>query len=329
MDNEKNKYIGYIIKGDKRIHKSNKTVIFNVNNKIYVKRIKEKNKVRRSKYSDTESINIICNNLNDNYVLVDSDNQPYYNKILLILNVVGIFVGMIFLGLSFTYYQKLIFWLILFISILHVLLIIYLFYIIFCQPKKLYKNYTETVEGEIINYSRIEHRHSSKDIYHCSYNVMYKYKNLNGDIIHSVVNNIPAILLYEDYPLNKKVLVKYNPLKCCESCLLDEYDSVYTNKTIIKNSKQLIMTIGKITNITTKCIDEEVDDYLKEYCFVDYIECEYTISGIKYKNDSIFSVQHNRFNIGEEIMIFYEQENPNKFFCDINKKYSNLDKLNY
>ena len=157
---------------------------------------------------------------------------------------------------------------------------------------------------------------------------MYKYKTPDGNIIHSVVNSNDAKLLYKDYPLNKKVLVKYNPLKCCESCLLDEYNSVYAGEKFVKNSSFTIMTIGRITNITTKCIDE-VEEYLKEYCLVDYIECEYNTSGIDYKTSSIFGVPHGRFKIGEEIRIFYERDDNEKFFCDINEKYSNLDTIDF
>ena len=62
---------------------------------------------------------------------------------------------------------------------------------------------------------------------------------------------------------------------------------------------------GKITNITTKCIDYEVDEHLKEYCLVDYVECEYNASEINYKTNGIFGVPHGRFKIGEEISIFY------------------------
>ena len=70
-------------------------------------------------------------------------------------------------------------------------------------------------------------------------------------------------------------------------------------------------------------------EYLKEYCLVDYIECEYNVSGIDYKTNSIFGVPHGRFKIGEEIRIFYEHDDNEKFFCDINKKYSNLDTIDF
>lgn len=79
------------------------------------------------------------------------------------------------------------------------------------------------------------------------------------------------------------------------------------------------MTIGKITNIKTKCIDDEVDDYLKEYCLVDYIECEYSVSGVNYKTYSIYGVRHGKFKIGQKIRIMYEQNNKENFYCDINR----------
>lgn len=147
---------------------------------------------------------------------------------------------------------------------------------------------------------------------------MYKYKTPDGNIIHSVVHSNDAKLLYKDYPLNTKVLIKYNPLKCCESCLLDEYNSVYGGERFVKRSSFTIGTVGTISNIKTKCIDDEIEEYLKEYSLVDYIECEYNVSGINYKTYSIFGVPHGRFKIGEKIKIFYEYDNNNNFFCDIN-----------
>lgn len=324
-----NKYIGTIIKGDKVISKSNKKVIFKANNQIYIKRIKERNKVRRKKYAISESVNIVSDDLTKDYVFIDSDNQPYFNKLLLILIILGMFICLCIAGILMVRYEKL-FSLAFFVYFgLSILLVIYLFYIIFGQPKKLYKRYTKVVEGEIINYSRTEYSHDNKKTFHCDYNIMYKYKTPEGNIIHSIVNSHDAILLYKDYPLNKKVLIRYNPEKCCESCLLDEYNSVYGGERFVKKSSCSVMTIGVITNITTKCIDEEVEEYLKEYCLVDYIECEYSVSGVRYKTNSIFPVPHNRFKIGEELIIFYEMEHPDNFFCDINKKYSNLDTIDF
>lgn len=326
---QNNKYIGTIIKGDKVISKSNKKVIFKANDNIYIKKIKEKGKVRRKKYVISESVNIICDDLNKDYVLIDSDNQPYFNKTLLILIVLGIFASIMATILTMVYNENLIFIPILCAFGLFISLMVYLFYVVLGQPKKIYKRFTETVEGEIIDYSRTEYRHDTDKTFHCNYNIMYKYKTPDGNIIHSVVNSYDAKLLYKDYPLNKKVLIKYNPLKCCESCLLDEYNSVYGGEKFVKNSSFTIMTIGKITNITTKCIDDEVDEYLKEYSLVDYIECEYTVSGVNYQTNSIFGVPHGRFKIGEEIRIFYEHDNNDKFFCDINKKCSNLDTIDF
>lgn len=326
---QNNKYIGTIIKGDKVISKSNKKVIFKAKDNIYIKKIKEKGKVRRKKYVISESVNIICDDLNKDYVLIDSDNQPYFNKTLLILIVLGIFASIMATMLTMVYYENLIFLPILCAFGLFVSLMVYLFYVVLGQHKKIYKRFTETVEGEIIDYSRTEYRHDTDETFHCNYNIMYKYKTPDGNIIHSVVNSNDAKLLYKDYPLNKKVLVKYNPLKCCESCLLDEYNSVYGGEKFVKSSSFTIMTIGRITHITTKCIDDEVEEYLKEYCLVDYIECEYNASGINYKTNSIFGVPHGRFKIGEEIRIFYEHDNNENFFCDINKKYSNLDTIDF
>ena len=40
MEQNDNKYIGTIIKGNKIISKSNKYVIFKINDKIYIKKIK-------------------------------------------------------------------------------------------------------------------------------------------------------------------------------------------------------------------------------------------------------------------------------------------------
>lgn len=329
MEQNNNKYIGTIIKGDKVISKSNKKVIFKANGNIYIKKIKERNKIRRKKYVISESVNITCDDLNKDYVYIDSDNQPYFNKTLLILNVLGLFIGIFATGITMVYSVGYIFLSVLSVCVLFILLMIYLFYVVLVQHKKLYKKYTETIEGEIIDYSRTEYCHDSDETFHCSYNIMYKYKTPGGNIIHSVVSSNDAKLLYKDYPLNKKVLIKYNPLKCCESCLLDEYNSVYGGEKFVKNSSLTIMTIGTITNIITKCIDEEVVDFLKDYCLVDCIECEYYALGVKYKTTSVFRVPHNRFKIGEEIRIFYENQNPENFFCDINKKYSNMDTIDF
>lgn len=326
---QNNKYIGTIIKGDNIISKSNEKVIFKANGNIYVKKIKEKNKVRRKKYAISESVNIICDDLNKDYVLIDSDNQPYFNKTLLILIVLGIFISTIMIGLTMIYYKNLIFMPILCFLGLFITLISYLFYVVLLQPKKTYKRFNATVEGEIIDYSRTEYSHNSDQSFHCKYNIMYKYKTPNGDIIHSVVNSNSARVLYKEYPLNKKVIIKYNPLKCCESCLLDEYNSVNGGEKFVKGSAVTVMTLGKITNITTKCIDDEVEDYLKKYCLVDYIECEYNVAGVKYKTKSIFGVPHGRFKIGEELRIFYEKDNNERFFCDINKKFSTSDTIDF
>lgn len=324
-----NKYIGTIIKGDKVISKSNKKVIFKANDEIYIKKIKEKNKERRNKYVISESINIICDDLNKDYVIVDSDNQPYFNKTLLNLNVLAIFVSGFIIGIAMVFYEEFVPFTCFVFFLVNVLMMFHLFYVVSVQPKKLYKKYTETIEGEIIDYSRTEESHSTDEINHCRYNIMYKYKTPDGKIIHSVVNRYSAKILYKDYPLNKKVLIKYNPLKCCESCLLDEYNSVYGGEKFVKNSSISRMTIGIITNITTRCIDEEVEDYLKEYCLVDCIECEYLVSGVEYKTNSLFCVPHNRFKIGEEIRIFYEIKNPNNFYCDVNRAYGINDTIDF
>ena len=82
-------------------------------------------------------------------------------------------------------------------------------------------------------------------------------------------------------------------------------------------------------SIETKCIDDEIEDYLKEYYLVDYIKCEYTYSGTKYKKYSLYSVPHDRFKLGEEITIFINQDDGEIFFCDINTKYSKSDKYEY
>lgn len=111
--------------------------------------------------------------------------------------------------LTMEYYRNLFFLSILCVFGLFVSLIGYLFYVVLGQPKKIYKRFTETIEGEISDYSRTEYRHGTN---HTFYNIMYKYKTSDGHIIHSVVNNNDAKLLYKDYPLSKKVLVKYNPL---------------------------------------------------------------------------------------------------------------------
>ena len=87
------------------------------------------------------------------------------------------------------------------------------------------------------------------------------------------------------------------------------------------------MTIGTVTNIITKCIDEDVDADLKEYFLSDFIECEYTICDTKYRVYSPFSVIHNMFKVGDSIRIFYDGNNNSVFLCDIKNKYSITDKI--
>ena len=212
-----NKYIGTIISDNK--------VIFKVNDNVYIKRIKEKGKFRVKKYAISESVNIICDDLNKDYVLIDSDNHSYFNKTLFILIELGTFVSVMTIA-----NEKLFFLSILCMFISVVLLFGYAFYCVLGQHKKIYKRFTETVEGEIIDYSRTEYYYGDYADSSLLYNIMYKYKTPDGTIIHSVANSVDARVLYKDYPLNKKVLIKYNPLRCCESCLLDEYNGIYGKK---------------------------------------------------------------------------------------------------
>ena len=321
---QNNKYIGTIIQGNK--------VIFKINDTIYTKKYKEDNKVRRKKYVVSESVNIICDDLNSEYVIIDSDNQVYFNKTILVLNVGGIFASMLtfmileFTNSSFTISKPIC---IIGAILLFGILMFNLFYTVLKQSKKIYVNATQNIEGEIIDYKRIEHRHDTDETEHCSYYVMYKYKLPNGNIIHSLVNNYSAKLLYKDYPIGKKVLIKYNPNKCCESCLLDEYEYVFNKKPFVKISSSHIKGIATVTNIKTNCIDNEVEEYLKPYNLVDYIECEYQINNAIYREYSKFAVPHQRFNIGDKISIFFESQDYKKFYCDIPTKYSNLDKHDY
>lgn len=315
---KENKYIGTIIETD-TLNKSK--VIFKVDDKVYIKGIKEKNKIRRKKYVLSESVNIVCDDLDNDFVYVASDNQPYFNKALLIIIVLGEFIGAFVCGITMVFYEKYFSLSALYVLVLSAVLIIYFLYVVLLQPKKMHNSYTETTIGEIIDYSRTERRHDSNDVKHCTYNVMYKYKTPSGNIIHSVIYSTEAQFLYQHYPLKKKVLVNYNPQKCCESCLSDEYNSIGLHKANYLTK----MAIGIVTDIMVNCIDEEAEEYLKDYCLVDYIECEYVVSDKKYKANSLFAVPHNRFKEGEVIRIFYDIEEPNKFYCDINRKYSNLD----
>lgn len=313
-----NKYIGYITNRD--------TVIFKANNTIYEKKIKERNKIRTEDYYPTESVNIVCNNLDNKYVYIDSNNRPYFNKITFTLLLIGVFLGIICCIITASIKHPA-----LTLSIIVTISLVVSFFTtciltILLQGKKIFKNCTAITEGEIINYARIELRHDPKDIEHSSYSLMYKYKLPNGTIIHSVLYSYSAKVLYKNYPLNKRVLIRYNPYKCTESCLIDEYESVFNGKKIPKHSSFVIMTLGTITNIITKSIDEEVEDYLKEECLIDYIECTYNIGHNTYKNISIFGVKHNRFKIGQKIRIFYEHDNHNNFYCDVEKRISNTDK---
>ncbi len=312
MKKRNNKYIGTIIEGD---CENKQKVIFKDNNDVYIKNIKEKNKIRTKKYALLENVNIICNDLNDDYVYIDSDNRPYMNKFLWGLLVSTAFVGIIITGITMVFFEKYFLLTALALLALSAIILIYVFYVVIFQHKKIYKRFTETTNGEVIDYCRTELRQDKNDVTHCKYNLMYKYKTPNGDTVHSVVISKEAQFIYQDYPLNKSVLVDYNPEKCCESCLADEYNGVDFGQ---RNSVN-IRAFGIVTGITPKCIDEDVEDYLKKYYVVDYIECEYYASDKKYRLNSIFSVPHNRFKVGDEIRIFYETENPERFFCDINK----------
>ena len=322
MNENKNQYIGYIT--------NKNTVLFKVNDITYEKKIKERNKIRTKEYFPSESVNITCNNLNDKYVYIDSDNRTYINKNAIILCISIFLLGIISCIITFILKNELIKPILTGTIILYIILFItffiYFIYNILYQNKKLYKNYTSLIEGEIINYCRKERRHDKDETEHCIHGIMYKYKLPNGTIIHSVLYSYPAKMLYKNYPINKKVLIRYNPHKCTESCLVDEYENVINGKKLPRHASFVIMTVGTITNITTKLIDAEVEDYLKEECLVDYIECEYQIDNNNYRNISIYGVKHNRFTIGQKIRIFYEHNNHNNFYCDVEKRISNLDK---
>lgn len=327
MDRDNNKFIATVIKGSNDIYKINKKVIFKANGTVYIKKIKERNKTRRQKYVESESVNIICDDLNKDYVIVDSDNVGYYNKYLLDLCILGSFasiistiiisakIGSFFIGGIFGF------------MFFILAMFLYALYVFLVQPKKVYKKYTSVTEGEIISYRRTEESHSPDNIRHCRYSIIYKFKDRNGNIIHSAVSRYSAELLYKDYPINKKVMIRYNPLKPCESCLADEYDSVYNKTRFVNNSFTGIMTIATVTNVVTKCIDEDVADYLKEHFLADFVECEYTISDTTYKTYSEFGVYHNMLKIGDKISIYYDYNDKSKYFCDVKPKYGTLDKI--
>ncbi len=329
--NKTNHYIATIIPG--------KRVIFTSNDQVYIKKYREKNKKRMKEYVTAESVNITCNNLDDNFVIIESNSHIFYNKIVLNLIFTGMILSLLLaMIMSYFYtvpephfyiYKRLTIVFIITFFVLMFSLIIYVLYVALFQTKKIYKNYTQTVEGEMIDYKRIEHQHRVEDTTHCDYYMMYKYKLPNGDIIHSVVSNYSANLLYKDYPLGKKIMIKYNPNMPCESCLLDEYESIFKNHAFLKNSVFNIEAIAKVTNIKTICIDEEMPEFLKPYNLVDYIECEYQVNQVLYKTYSKFAVPHQRFSIGDELIIFIEYTNIQSFYCDIPKKFSNLDPYDY
>lgn len=327
MNGDNHKFIATIIKGSQVIHNINKKVVFEVNGKIYIKKIKEKNKIRREKYVESESVNIICNDLNKDYVIIDSDNIGYYNKYLFTFLVIGGFISILLTMLiSFktgTFFISGILGFLFF----NLILFLYALYVFLVQPKKIYKKCTATVEGEIIDYRRTEESHDPDNMTHCSYDVMYKYRDADNNIIHSTVNRYSAKLLYKDYPINKKVMIRYNPLKSCESCLADEYDSLFKKTRFVNHSVIWNMTIATVTNVVTKCIDEEVEDDLKEHFLSDFIECEYIISEATYKTYSLFGVYHDMFKIGDKVIIYYNCNDKSEYFLDTKTKYGTLDKI--
>lgn len=327
MNGDNHKFIATIIKGSQVIHNINKKVVFELNGKIYIKKIKEKNKIRRKKYVESESVNIICNDLHKDYVIIDSDNVGYYNKYLLSFCVVGSFFSILVTILISAKMETFFIGGLCGFILFNLIIILYAFYVFLMQPKKIYKRYTAVAEGEIIDYRRTEESHDPGNMVHCSYNIMYKYKDVNNNIIHSTVNRYSAELLYKDYPINKKVMIRYNPLKSCESCLADEYDSVFKKTRFVNHSVIWNMAIAKVTNIVTKCIDEEVKDNLREYFLSDFIECEYTVFKTTYKTYSLFGVYHDMFKIGDEIIIYYNYNDKSEYFCATKTKYGTLDKI--
>ena len=71
--NKTNHYIATIIPG--------KRVIFTSNDQVYIKKYREKNKKRMKEYVTAESVNITCNSLDDNFVIIESNSHIFYNKI--------------------------------------------------------------------------------------------------------------------------------------------------------------------------------------------------------------------------------------------------------
>lgn len=305
--NKDNKYIGYVLNDNK--------VVFKVEDKVYIKKIKEKNKVRKEPYSFSESITIICKNLNDNYVVVDSNNKLYYNKTLLVFNIIFNFVFSFLIIINIYVYEHISIYEIIYFILIFFIFLYHIVFSIYLQKKKKYNEYIVSTTGKIIDYSFFKNI-SKERISKYDYRVMYKYK-ISDKIIHSVVDLEDAKFKFKDYPVNSSVLIRYNPNNYCESCLIDEYDYLINNIKKEHNFLCFRNTTGTITDIKTKCIDEEMDEELKGYFLVDLIECEYVINSKIYKNYSTFCVLHDKYKIGDKVNVMYDSDDKNNFYCDL------------
>lgn len=299
-----NRYVGYMI--------NEKKVAFIADGQLYIKKIKTGKYVNSRSYLLSESVNLICNNLDKKYVRVTSKTIPYFNKrfinIYILFNL-GLFIFLCFKMNNINNLGKI------FIPFALTMFFIAVFIIVSIVKgrKNSFKNFNESTKGSILNYSILrERRNHSLTL---DYYVMYKYRDNSGNIIHSILSIYRAEMLYKYFSINKNVNIMYNDDNSCESCVKEEYDAIMNGQKFPAVASYRIIAHGIITNIVSKCIDDELDYRLKELFLVDYVECEYSVNHVTYKKLSKFSVEHDRFKIGDKIRIYYDKNEPSDFYC--------------
>lgn len=299
-----NRYIGYMI--------DNKKVAFIANGQLYIKKIKKDKYINSRSYVLSESVNIVCNNLDSNYVHVTSKTIPYFSKIFISCFIFFNLVLFIFFSFNITHLKNPATFFIPF-ALFTFFEVSFIIVSTFKNRKMSFKDFNESTKGSVINYSIL--REKRNDRLKLDYYIMYRYRDNTGNIIHSVMSVYTADMLYKYFPINKSLDIMYNYDNSCESCVKEEYDAVMNEQKFPAHVSYRISAYGVVTNIVTKCIDDSLDYRLKELMLVDFIECEYSVDHIIYRKTSEFSVEHDRFKVGDKIQVFYDKENPSNYYC--------------